>query len=430
MATLCFGRPKRAVILGASVAVSICIGTSYSFSVFAQPLAELHGWSLSQVMVAFSICAGISPLPMILGGRLLDLAKARLAIVAGGLLFACCFFCSGSVSSLPMLYLLYGLGCGMGLSTAYSALIGNSIKLYPAKKGLASGLVTAAYGSSAVLMAPLANAIIQSWGVQAAFRCLGLAFLVVVGGAAFLIRDASAVLVGEAVADSMESTSVQTVSASPQAPVAAKAAADSADMTWRQMVCTRRFYGLTLLFVCGTMAGLMLVSNTSVVAQTMFGLTPAIAALAVSAYALCNCLGRFLFGLISDQLGRYPAVLLICIMLALVLGVVVLWPTVAAFLLVLAGVGLGFGGVMGIFPSMVAESFGLPHCGTNYGVVFIGYSLGALLGPRVAVFVLEHSAGDFTNAFLLAMLFSLVGVALAALLLWQEKRALFEKNAE
>ncbi|MEG1537715.1 MAG: hypothetical protein RR387_05465, partial [Clostridiales bacterium] len=60
--------PNRNPILFATAMISLCLGASYSFGIFIKPLAELHGWSISQVMLAFTLNGALSPLPMILGG--------------------------------------------------------------------------------------------------------------------------------------------------------------------------------------------------------------------------------------------------------------------------------------------------------------------------------------------------------------------------
>ncbi|MEG1662090.1 MAG: MFS transporter, partial [Clostridiales bacterium] len=180
------------------------------------------------------------------------------------------------------------------------------------------------------------------------------------------------------------------------------------NLHWRQMLKTTRFYLLILIFISGTMAGLMLVSNTAVMGQTMFGLTATTAALFVSIYALCNCGGRFIFGMLSDRLGHYQTIILICLLISIVLLQAAIIHNLFSFLLTLIGVGLGFGGIMGIFPSLTSALFGLKYCGVNYGVVFIGYSLGALIATA--------TGGDFTPAFLIAMGFSLAGMVFTMLL--------------
>lgn len=84
------------------------------------------------------------------------------------------------------------------------------------------------------------------------------------------------------------------------------------------------------------------------------------------------------------------------------------------FLFGMLGVGLSFGGIMGVFPSLCMERYGPRDFGVNYGILFAGYSLAAILGPRVGAAIGQRNGGDFTQAFLLAVGLSILG----ALVTW------------
>ncbi|MCR4963782.1 MAG: OFA family MFS transporter [Firmicutes bacterium] len=395
-------KPKTAAlnrnhVLIAMAAVALCLGSSYSFGVFVKPLADCYGWSISQTTLAFTLNGLLSPLPMIIGGRVVDQGHSRRVVICGGLLFALCFMFSGSVSKPWMLYVLYsGLGC-FGLRAAYSGLIGNGLKLFYDRKGFASGIIAASYASAAVFIAPAANYLIERYGVAAAFRVLGLIYLAVVLAAALFIKEAP--------------------QPGPPRRLDALPGGKGVNLNWRQMIKTRRFYWLVAVFVCGSMAGLMLIAEASVLGQGFFGLTAAAAAVFVSAYSLANCCGRFVFGPLSDRLGRYPTMIVIGAVVSAVLLLAALFPTRLTFFLSLIGVGLGFGGVMSIMPALVAEDFGQLHYGINYGICYIGYSLGSLLGPQIAAYFGE-GRGSVSVLYGIALAFSLCGL----LLTWRRWR--------
>jgi OFA family oxalate/formate antiporter-like MFS transporter len=90
---------------------------------------------------------------------------------------------------------------------------------------------------------------------------------------------------------------------------------------------------------------------------------------------------------------------------------------------------LCFGGTLGIFPSIVAEKFGMKYYGVNYGITFIGYSAAAFFGPKIAVQVAGANNGSFTNAFYIALVLSLVGIALTTLFIRIEKKSANKKLA-
>ena len=76
----------RWTVLIASMAILLCAGSLYSFSVFAKPLSVSKGWSMPDVMLAFTINAAIAPIPTILGGFITDKGKANISIILGGIL--------------------------------------------------------------------------------------------------------------------------------------------------------------------------------------------------------------------------------------------------------------------------------------------------------------------------------------------------------
>ena len=146
-------------------------------------------------MLAFTINAAVGPITMILGGFLTDRGLAKWTITFGGLLFALGFFLTGFVESPGMLYLTYGVLSGLGQGFAYSACLSNTIRLFPDKRGLASGLITAGMGGAAIIAAPIANAIIESRDVLTAFRFIGIAYMIVVVMASFFIKKPLQIIV-------------------------------------------------------------------------------------------------------------------------------------------------------------------------------------------------------------------------------------------
>lgn len=91
---------NRWVVLIASTTVLLCTGAIYAFSVFAGPLSALKGWSMGEIMMAFTINSAVGPIPMILGGFLTDKGWAKWSIMVGGLLFGLGFYLSGQVDNL------------------------------------------------------------------------------------------------------------------------------------------------------------------------------------------------------------------------------------------------------------------------------------------------------------------------------------------
>ncbi|MGX6443942.1 L-lactate MFS transporter [Neobacillus sp. K501] len=382
-------------ILIASTLINICVGAIYAFSIFALPLTKVFDATMPEIMMAFTINAAISPIPMILGGKLVDKGGAKIAILLGGSMFGLGFILTGLATAPWMLYITYGVITGLGQGIVYSATIGNSVKLFPDKRGLAAGIVTAGYGGGTIVIAPIANALIVSNGVQAALITLGISFLVIILGCSLLVKPCP-------------------VGYLPQGwtPPAASTNKGGINIPWNEMVKKPLFYVIASLFLIGALSGMMVTSNASIIGQTMFGLSAATAALFVSLYSLSNCLGRVFWGAVSDKIGRTKCLMIIYIVIAAMMLTIALAHSVAGFAVAIIGIGLCFGGTMGIFPSIVGEKFGMKYYGVNYGVTFIGYSGAAFFGPRIANGVAAANNGMFTNAFYIALVISLVGFAL------------------
>lgn len=179
------------------------------------------------------------------------------------------------------------------------------------------------------------------------------------------------------------------------------------------MIAHPLFYLLITLLAAGAFSGLMIVANASQIGQDMFGLTAEKAAVYVGLYAASNAAGRFLWGSISDRLGRPNALIGIFALVSLTLVLLAVSSSVPGFAVGMCGIGLSFGGIMGVFPSIVSEKFGVRYFGVNYGIMFIGYSIGAFFGPRLGASIAARNEGNFATAFYIAIAISLVGAALS-----------------
>jgi len=386
----------RWMYLYASALVMLCTGSIYAFSVFSGPLAAVRGWGSAQVALAFTINTAVAPIPMILAGRFVDSGHARESLVLGGGMFGLAFVIISFLSSLTALYLAYGVLGGIGISYAYAGALGNATRYFPDKKGLASGLVTAGNGAAAVITAPLLAVLIAHLGVVIALRLLGTGFLVVSVVCGLVTKSAP-----------------NDFRPDGWTPPAASKAGGEHSVDWKQMISTPLFYLLLGLLAAGALSGLMIAANASQIGQHMFALSAASASLCVGLYAASNASGRFLWGSVSDKIGRPNSLICIFILVALMLLLLTLTSSVPAFIVGICGIGLSFGGVMGVFPSIVSEKFGSKHFGVNYGIMFTGYSIAAFFGPRLAASIGANNNGNFSKAFYIAIVVCLAGAAMS-----------------
>lgn len=389
---------NRWLILVAAIIINICIGTLYAWSVFAMPLGKLFGWAPPALALVFTINHGLSPVAMIGGGYLQDKLGSKTTIIVGGLMFTIGLFLSGYVSQVGMLYLTYSALAGIGGGMIYAGNIGNTVKFFPDKRGLAAGLCAAGYGCGAMLVAPIASALIINYGVLNTFQILGAAFFIIIAICIMFIKKAPA--------------GFKPAGWTP--PVVAATASKPAgnDCKWTQMISEGIWWVVMIMLFCGAMSGLMVLAHASPIGQIMFKLTPMNAAFFVSIITLANALGRVGFGALSDKIGRSNTIMIMYVVSAVSMLNLAFTTSVAGF--VASGIGCGavFGGFMGTMPTIISDRYGLKNFGVNYGITFIGFSLAAIFGPLTAAKV-RVATGNYEQAFWIALGINVVGFVFA-----------------
>lgn len=390
---------NRWLILAAAVIMNLCIGTLYAWSVFAKPLGTLFTWAPPALALAFTINHGLSPISMIGGGFIQDKLGSKTTIVIGGLMFTAGLILTGFISSgssIGTLYLTYSTLAGIGGGVVYAGTMANTVKFFPDKRGLAAGICAAGYGCGAMLMAPIASALIINYGILTCFQILGSVFFIVIALALTVTKRAPA--------------NYTPPGWTP--PAIAKTKTSSQDSTWTQMISQGIWWIIMIMLYCGAMSGLMVVAHASPIGQLMFNLTPMKAAFFVSIITLANAIGRVGFGALSDRIGRSNTIMLMYVVSALSMLNLTFTASVAGFVASGIGVGAVFGGFLCLLPPIIGERYGLKNFGVNYGVTFIGFSLAALSGPLLAAKV-RVATGDYEQAFWIALGVNVVGLVFA-----------------
>jgi MFS family permease len=402
-------KKKRWIILVASCLINLCIGSLYTWSVFASPLAEklneLAGNTGSALLTAanlaivFTVANSVGPITMISGGAINDKLGPKWVVIVGGLLFGFGMLASGFAVNVSFLVVTYGLGCGLGMGLVYGCTISNSVKFFPDMRGLIGGITTATYGLSSVLIPPVANILILNVGISNTFKILGTVFVVVICVCAIFIEKCPADYIPEGWTPK---ASAQTAKTGTQ------------DKNWREMITNPVFYIMILMLMCGAFSGLMVTSQASPMAQNMTGMTVGMAATAVSVLALFNAIGRVAAGYLSDRIGRIN-VLMIAFVLELA-GLGCLLTTgqgdVMKYMVGVSIMGVCFGSLMGVYPGFTADQFGAKNNSVNYGIMFIGFAVAGFFGPTL-VGKIVSTYGSYEKGFLVAGTLAILGILLA-----------------
>lgn len=381
--------PNRWIILLASILTNLSLGAGYAWSVFQKALLETNadkGWVLSQTSLAFSISFAMVPVGMIIFGPKVDQMGPKKFVFLGGLLFGSGMFLTGFATTIPVLYLTYGVLLGPGIGSAYGAATSVAVKWFPDKKGLAGGLTAAGFGLGPLIISPLAKQLIASVGVYKTFNILGLVLLVVICLASLVME---------------------------KAPVAAPAAGAEVPQgkTYKEMLKDQNYWLLWAVYTMGATGGMMIIGTASDIATTYSLGDPVQIVMLVS---IANTLGRMFWGTVSDKIGRYNTVIAMFVVVAAGLFLLANNQNFGAVIAV-AGVmmvALSFGGFLGSFPGITAENWGVQNAGSNYGWMFTAYGVAAIFGPQIGTKIKEANNGDYTTAFFIVIGMAVVGILL------------------
>ena len=181
-------------------------------------------------------------------------------------------------------------------------------------------------------------------------------------------------------------------------------ASASYDYSASQMLRTRQYWFLLVMYLFANMAGLFVIGHASPISQEIAGLSVTEAGLIVSVLSIANTGGRFIGGAFSDKFG---AARVVTIIYALDVALLLSLRLMTSFALVAVGIGelaVCFGAMMGTYPSLVIDYFGAKHYSSNYSFVFLAYGIGGILANFVS-----STSIDIGRSYVLA--FFVIGVS-------------------
>ncbi len=399
------------VIIGA-ILIQLALGAIYAWSVFTPSLKNV-GWSSENTQWVFAVGLASFALFMVFAGKKLKSWDPRTLAWIGGGILGLGYLLAGVFGgdNFISLLVLIGLVGGMGIGFAYVVPIAVGMCWFPDKKGMITGLAVAGFGFGALLWVKLAGSwghLIENMGLSTTFIIYGIAFaaMVIIGGVWMKFPPEGWKPKGF--------EAKKTVSAPKENVMAAK------DFSSSEMLTKIQFYLIFLTFVFSAGAGLMSIGLMKLYPmQALMGsgisetAASAIAGTAMAVFfSLANGLGRILWGILSDKIGRKLSIIL----MTGIQGVTVILFTFMAgneILLYLGAtlIGFNFGGNFALFPTITADTFGAKNVGQNYPFVFLAYGAGGIFGP-----ILGGKMGDLNN-FALAFTISGAAVLIGTLLI-------------
>jgi OFA family oxalate/formate antiporter-like MFS transporter len=356
----------------AVVAMMMIANLQYAWTLFVKPIVGANHWKLSDVQWGFTIFIALETWIMPMSGWLIDLLGPRAFMTVAGVLCGVGWAGMGHASTLPELYLLYALA-GFGAALVYCGSIGIALKWFPDKRGLASGLISAGFGSGAALFIPLIAYLIHTQDYRAAFLYSGIGQgLVIICAAQFLQNPAK--------------------TATHTAPQRVHIRSHHENFNSIEMLRTPHFYMLYAMALMMGIGGLMVTAQVAPMATTL-KIGAAAVTLAITLNSLANGASRIFWGWVSDHIGRERAMFI-----AFFLQSVFLLSTVtlglrstAAFITCLVLVYFTWGEVYSLFPSLCADWFGAKNASSNYSFMYSAKGVASILGGGVAATIYEKT---------------------------------------
>src|SRR6266699_737421 len=264
----------------------------YGWTLFVNPIDQKYHWGRAAIQVAFTIFVLTETWLVPFEGYLIDRFGPRVMVCGSGFLVAIAWMINAYADSLALLYLAAALG-GIGPGVIYGASVGNALKWFPDRRGLAAGLTAAGFGAgSALTVVPIANMITSS-GYEAAFLWFGLGQGVIVVLVGLLLRAPQP---GEA-----------------PAPAAPSVQQTRRDYEWKEVLRSPPFWVMYVMFVMVGAGGLMATAQLAPIAKdfkiadvpvSLLGITLPALTFALSIDRVLNGLTRPFFGWVSDHIGR------------------------------------------------------------------------------------------------------------------------------
>jgi len=387
----------------------------YGWTLFVLPISHAQGWNRAAIQVAFTVFVLCETWFLPLEGYVIDRIGPKLTVCAGGVLIGASWVLDSVAASLTVLYVASALG-GIGSGFIYGATVGNAIKWFPDRRGLAAGLTAAGFGAgSAVTLVPISNMIAHS-GYQSTFLVFGLLQGIVVVVAAQVLRAPPGVSTAHTAA--LPSSGMSALRPSRLHDI-------TKDYTPAEVARQPVFWLMYLLFVLVGAGGLMATAQLSVIATdfgvaktpvTLLFLTMPALTFALAIDRVLNGLTRPFFGWVSDQIGRENTMFIAFLLEGL--GILLLiWQAAnpVAFVVLTGVVFFAWGEIYSLFPATCGDTFGRKFAATNYGLLYTAKGTAALLVPFGSV--LRDATGSWLAVLYAAAAVNLLAAVLALLVL-------------
>jgi OFA family oxalate/formate antiporter-like MFS transporter len=384
------------------ICMTMIANLQYGWTLFVNPIDAKFHWGRAAIQVAFTIFVLTETWLVPIEGYLVDRFGPRPVVLVGGILCAIAWTMNSAADSLTVLYIAAAIG-GTGAGAVYGTCVGNAVKLFPDRRGLAAGLTAAGFGAgSALTIIPISN-MIKHDGYEKAFLYFGLGQGIVVLIISLLLTDTRRITAAVSVASE-------------------KLQQARRDFRPMEMVRSPVFWVMYVMFVLVGAGGLMATAQLAPIAKdfkiadvpvSIIGLTLPALTFALSIDRVLNGLTRPFFGWVSDNIGRELTMLIAFGLEAIGIFALYRYGQDPLHFVLLSGlVFFAWGEIYSLFPSTCTDTYGARYATTNAGLLYTAKGTASLLVPLANV--LTSATGNWHAVFVVAAIMN----AVAALMAW------------
>lgn len=380
-----FGSNPWVQLIFGVVCMAMVANLQYGWTIFVNPIDARYHWGAKAIQWTFTLFVLFETWLVPFEGYLADRFGPRPLVMVGAFLIAFCWIIYSRAATLSTFYVGAAIG-GMGTGLVYGTCIGNAVKWFEKRRGLAAGLTAAGFGAGAALtVVPLTRSLSAS-GYQATFFKFALIQGIVVLIAALALKKPPK----STVARQSNANLVQT----------------QVDKAPLQTLGSGLFWVMYAAFVLVAASGLMVTAQLAPIATgfkiakipvTLVGFTIPALTFALSMNNLMNGIGRPVFGWISDLIGRESTLFLTFLAEGVaVLALAEYGRNPVSFVLIAALTFLVWGDIYSIFPALTSDHFGKKYATTNYALLYTAKGCAALFVPLGSVIALRTGSWFIT----------------------------------
>lgn len=385
-------------VLLAGLCINLTLGVLYSWSVIKKALVHDWQWTNSDASLPYTVAILVWAIAVLFAGRMQDKIGPRKVVTLGAALTGGGLIISSFTTNVAALTIAFGILVGTGIGFAYSAVTPPALKwFHPSKKGMVTGIVVSGMGLASLYIAPITTVLLEKYGISKSFLILGLFILVVAVPVAQLIKNPPAGYVPPQPKNEVKKV-VKTQT--------------SKNFETKEMIKTKQFYFLWIMFALSSSAGLMIIGNIATIAKTQANWDNGF--YLVGLLAIFNAFGRLAAGFTSDKIGRLNTMMIVFVIQGVNMVLFASYTSPVWISIGTALAGIGYGSLLSLFPTVVADYYGVKNFGFNYGVMYTAWGISGTIGPIIAGIVVDKT-GAYNLAYIISAALLVVALILAVI---------------